>query len=108
MTFWGNLIGYQLVWFVAVIEAGSGRAWPGMAAALVFVAWQMWVSDCRGCDARLVLLAIGVGAVVDGVLADGGWLQYSAPEPALPPHGAPVWILGLWASFAMTLNRSLV
>ena len=43
MRFWANLIGYQLVWFSAVIGAGRGLAWPGVAAAGVFVAAQLAV-----------------------------------------------------------------
>ncbi|MCV6801485.1 DUF2878 family protein, partial [Achromobacter ruhlandii] len=36
MRFWANLIGYQIVWFSAVIGAGQGLAWPGVVAATLF------------------------------------------------------------------------
>lgn len=107
MKFWGNLIGYQLGWFATVIAAGHGMAWPGVLAALVFVAWQLAVSDDAGADLRLVVTALVLGVVVDGAASAFGWLAYAAATPALPPGGAPIWILGLWASFAMTLNRTL-
>ena len=29
------------------------------------------------------------------------------PRPRCRPHGAPLWILALWAAFALTLTRSL-
>jgi hypothetical protein len=44
---------------------------------------------------------------VDGAFAISGWVRYATPAPAWPPGGAPLWILALWASFAMTLNGSL-
>ena len=33
MSFWLSLIGYQAVWFAAVIGAGTALAWPGSARA---------------------------------------------------------------------------
>jgi len=107
MKFWGNLIGYQLGWFVTVIAAGRGLAWPGVLASLLFVTWQLAVSEHAGTDIKLLAVALLLGVVIDGIAAASGWLAYAAANPALPPQGAPVWILGLWASFAMTLNRTL-
>ena len=56
---------------------------------------------------RLLITALLIGAVVDGMAAATGWLRYASPSPACPPGGAPVWILMLWACFATTINRSL-
>ena len=107
MMFWCNLIGYQLVWLLVVSGASRGHPWPAMMCGAVFVAWQVVASDQPGVELRLVLLALLLGIVIDGVLHATGWLRYASPSPSLPPQGAPVWILVLWASFAMTLNRSL-
>lgn len=102
-----NFIGYQAVWFAAVIGAGTGLWWPGLAAAAAFVAWQLRVSVQRGADVRLLGVALLCGCVVDGGLSASGLARYAAPEPALPAGGAPLWILALWASFSLTLNSSL-
>ena len=37
LHFWGNLLGYQAVWFIAVIGAGHGWAWPGPISALSLI-----------------------------------------------------------------------
>jgi hypothetical protein len=107
MSVWANLIGYQAVWFVAVIFAGRGEPWPGIIAALVFVGWQLAVS--RQPRASLAVLAIAVvcGAVIDGLLRGLHLADYAASGPAWPTGGAPVWILGLWACFSLTLNGPL-
>lgn len=105
MRFWANLVGYQLVWFAAVIGAGRGLAWPGVLAALVFVALQWHASPQRGGDARLVLVALLAGIVIDGALAASDLLAYAAAMPGIA--WAPAWIVTLWAAFAMTLNHSL-
>jgi len=106
MSFWGNLLGYQLVWLLAVGGAAHGRAWPGVAGACAFVAWQALGSAQPLVEWRLAALAMACGLAVDGVMAHCGWVRYAAASPALPP-GAPLWIEALWAAFAMTLNGSL-
>lgn len=105
MKAFANFAGYQLVWFCAVIAAGRGLAWPGALAAAVFVAWQLAVSEQRGADARLIAVALPAGALIDGALAASGAAAYAAPWPST--GFAPVWILGLWCAFAMTLTHTL-
>lgn len=105
MALWHNAIGYQVVWFCAVIGAGDGRWWPGVAAAAAFIAWQFAVSNRRAADLRLVALALACGLVGDGTLAASGWGTYAASP--LGDRAAPPWILAVWMSFAMTLRVSL-
>jgi hypothetical protein len=105
MALWLNAIGYQGVWFCAVIGAGSGRWWPGVAAAMGFVAWQWTVSRQRMADLRLLAVALGCGLVIDGAMAASGLAGYAAAWPSAA--FAPAWILAVWAAFAMTLNQSM-
>jgi hypothetical protein len=107
MMFWVNLLGYQLVWFINVSSVAHGNPWLGVLASVTFVISQMLLSEHPTVDMRLLAVAVLLGSAVDGVLAASGSARYAAPSPALPPGGAPLWILGVWASFALTLNRSL-
>jgi hypothetical protein len=100
---WANFLGYQAVWFAAVIGASNGVWWPGVAAALVFVSWQLAVSNQRNAELKLLAMALLCGCLIDGTLAESGLARYAAPAPV----GAPLWILALWASFSLTLNSSL-
>lgn len=108
MTRWANFAGYQAVWFAAAIGAGRGLWWPGVAAALAFCALHFALSkDGRDRDLRLLGMSLACGIVVDGPLAANGLVHYAAATPALPPGGAPLWILSLWAAFALTLRHSM-
>jgi hypothetical protein len=107
MRTWVNFLAYQAVWFAVVASAAHGHAPLGMAASAAFVIAQLGLSRNRALDARLMAAAALAGLIVDGTLGFSGWLRYASPEPAFPPHGAPLWILCLWAAFALTLTRSL-
>jgi len=100
MSFWVILVAYEAVWFITVISAGHGRAWPGLLAAATFAVWRLRRSERRPIELRLMALALGLGLLLDGGLANKGFLVYAAAWPA---GIAPTWILGLWLSFALTI-----
>ncbi|MDE2137946.1 MAG: DUF2878 domain-containing protein [Gammaproteobacteria bacterium] len=102
-----NLLGYQIVWLIAVVGAGRGLVWPALAGLAVFAAWQLARSQAPRSDLKLCAVALVLGVLLDGALAHSGLLRYAAPQPAVPAGGAPLWILALWGAFALTLNHSL-
>ena len=104
---WTSLIGYQVVWFVAVIFAGRGQPWPGVLAALVFVVWQLGVTTQRRSAVWVLAIALVCGVVIDGLVRGLHLADYAAASPSVPVGGAPAWILGLWACFSLTLNGPL-
>jgi hypothetical protein len=111
MKFLFNFLGYEAVWFAAVIGAGRGFWWPSVVAAAIFaISHTAIVARTpaeRSVDLRLLAVALALGVAVDGGLAWSGSIDYAADVPALPPGGAPLWILAMWAAFALTLRHSL-
>jgi hypothetical protein len=107
MRFWSNLAGYQAVWFITVIGAGRGLAWPALLAAFCFIGWQLALSKQRRLEYKLLAAAVFFGACVEGTLAWSGTAHYATSSLSIPAGGAPLWILSLWASFSMTLTQSL-
>ncbi len=102
--FWANVIGNQLVWLCAVIGAGHGLRWPALVAAAAYVGSQLALTAQPSVELRLMLVAIGCGLLVDGLAGASGWVTYAAANERA--WIAPVWILALWAAFAMTLTVS--
>jgi len=105
MSFWLSLIGYQAVWFAAVIGAGRGLAWPGVLGMLIYAAVQLAGARRLRTDLGLIAAGLVFGLLLDGTLGRSGLVRYAAgwPNPAL----APAWILALWVSFALTFSQSL-
>lgn len=109
-----NVLGYQAVWFAAVAGAGHALWWAGPLAALAFAAghfgWSVSAADRgadRAADLRLMVIAGLCGIVLDGTMSSTGLIDYRGDAVALPPGGAPLWILSMWMAFALTLRHSL-
>jgi len=105
VNLWINALAYQATWLVAIGGAARGWWWLGPLGATLFAIWQLRVSLRHRADALLLLYAMMAGFAVDSTFAQSGLISYNAPVPW--PQLAPVWIVALWASFALTLNHSL-
>ncbi len=105
MNLWINAIAYQGTWLIAIAGAARGQWWTGPLALAAFAAWQLTVSRQRRADAGLMLSAAALGFLVDSAFVQAGLVAYAAPLPWA--KFAPVWIVALWMSFALTLNHSL-
>jgi hypothetical protein len=105
MSFWLSLLGYQAVWFIAVIGASHGVAWPAAASMLVYALLQLLIARNWRADLSLMAVALLMGFLLDGALVRGGLASYVAgwSDATL----APVWILALWMAFALTFTQSL-
>ncbi len=85
--------------------AGRGYWWLGLPVLAAFIGYHFWISDCKKADAQLLLISIILGFIADSALVQLGLLRF---EQALPWAGfAPIWIVSLWAGFALTLNHSM-
>ena len=105
MNLWINAVCYQATWLAAIGGAARGWWWLGPLMALLFAAWQLRVSLRQRADVRLLGCAMVIGFAVDSMFAQAGLIGYGAAYPW--PQLAPLWIVALWASFALTLNHSL-
>ena len=100
-----NALLFQACWLGFVAGAAHGRWWIGFVLLLGFAAWQLRHSRAPRADLLLVGLAAVLGFAVDSAFVQGGLMRYVEPVPWA--GFAPVWIVGLWMAFALTLNHSM-
>lgn len=96
---------YQVGWFACVLGAASHRPWTGFLVAVILIGVHLTLSLERSLEARLLVLATVVGAVVEMVQMAAGTYRFTSGtvNSALPPP----WLLAMWAQFATTFRFSL-
>lgn len=103
MKTWANIIGYEAVWLLAVWGARVDIWWLGPLAMLPFAAF--YLSRREGWRDAMLLLTVGlIGACMDSVLAMSDLLAYATAVPST--RLAPLWIIAIWMSFALTLRHT--
>lgn len=100
MNFWLTLIGYEVVWFAAVMGAGHDLWWPGVVATVLFAIWRLAVSPQRRIEIRIAIAALALGILFDAVLVEMNLTHYAA---AWPVPMLPAWLTALWVAFALTI-----
>jgi len=100
-----NFLFFQAGWFACVLGAARGYPVAGAAIALGIAAAWVGLAARPSREAVLVGAAVALGLVLDTLLAQSGWLVFEGAVPFAA--AAPVWMLALWALFAVTLNVSM-
>lgn len=104
MSFWLNVVGFQLCWFASVLGAANGI--PGFGPLVVGIWLALHLSMNRTTsEIPLVVVAALAGYILDSLLVALGFISF----PAHASYGwpSPLWMVGLWAAFAATLRWSL-
>ncbi len=104
-AFLANLVSFQVCWFAFVWGGASGRWWLGFIPLAVFMAWQLKASRWPKADLGLMGMALLLGIVIETGMAASGLFAYASPVPSTTL--APLWMLGMWLNFALTINHSM-
>lgn len=97
---------YLVGWFFLVHSAARGFAWEGLLLAAVIVIVHLWSTEHKLSELTLIFFSIVAGFLIESFFIFCGVLSYASPNH-LFPQLAPLWILGLYAIFAITINHSL-
>lgn len=98
-----NILALKIIWLLAVIGAANGIIWPSLLGVLCFAFWQLSPSRKHRNDMLFVCLAIPIGFCLDSLWQTVALIDFASGFN----YAAPTWIIGLWASFALTFNHSL-
>jgi len=105
MNWFANFIFFQIGWFACVLGGANQVPWLGVVVTGLAVAYHLWQAAQPRLELMLVLLAGGLGALLDSLPVALGWLTY--PSGMFLAGAAPSWIIAMWILFATTLNVSL-
>lgn len=100
-----NFVGFDVCWFALVLSAAGGVWGWGIAAVIGFAAITLYWGGQRRSDLIVVASALLIGLIVETTLIQTGLIGFESDFPS--NQIAPLWMLGLWANFALTLNHSL-
>jgi hypothetical protein len=100
-----NYLLYEAGWFACVLGAAWGRPWLGSALGVLPIVVHVAMSRRRGDAAVLALWTAALGVVVDAMQIALGTLRFDVGTVVtwLPP----VWLVLVWAQFAMTFHFGL-
>ncbi|MFT7052623.1 MAG: hypothetical protein ACJAU1_000170 [Psychromonas sp.] len=94
--YWFNLFFFQLIWFVAVFFTVNGQIFLILSLLLHF-----YLSPNRQYDLASLITISLIGIAVDLLLSWLGLMRF--PEAVF----LPLWLVLLWAHFAVALNHGM-
>ncbi len=96
---------FQGLWFSAVYGSAHHWIWPSLLFLLVLCWWQLQPQRRAHSDTKLIIVALLMGLVIDSVWINSGVLTFTSQGPV--SWLSPMWLLALWAGFALTINHSM-
>jgi len=100
-----NYVLYQVGWFACILGAAWRQEVAGVVIALVLMAVHLWLSQEREVEVRLIATALLVGTIVESVQGAAG--TYTSTTVLDLGGNQPIWLLTLWAQFAITFRYCL-
>jgi hypothetical protein len=100
-----NILFFKLTWLACVLGGANGLAWIGPLSCIAFLlAQRQWLGASKN-EWQLVAVIASIGFLVDSSYVLSGLVQFATPWPTA--DAAPLWIVAMWANFALTLNHSM-
>ena len=100
-----NLFFFKAVWAASLAGVVFGYEWAGLVLLTFFVAWHARTAPTARADFLLAIIAMSIGLLLDTWYIRAGLIVYEGST--LSQSFAPLWILGLWVNFALTMNGCL-
>lgn len=100
-----NAVFFKLVWLACILGAAYAQVWIALLFAVAFISWQLRAKNNYFADGVLIAVCLILGFILDSTWLIRGYIRYASGDFFAPLP--PLWILCLWASFAMTFNYCL-
>jgi len=100
-----NAVLFQALWFSAVYGSANKLLWPSVISLIILGVWQLNTNRRATSDYILIFVALIIGVIIDSFWIQMGIIEYFDKRPII--WLSPMWILILWAGFALTINHSM-
>ena len=98
-----NFVLFQVIWFVFIFSAADESS-SLLIMGVTLLLLQFLKNKQFKADGLLILIAIIIGIIHDSSLSYFNFIFYMYDFNI---NYSPIWIIGLWVSFALTINHSL-
>lgn len=105
-----NFVLFQVGWFACVLGAVKQLPWVGVIFMMLFLIWHLSQALRTQPEIMLIIITVIIGGIYDFMMTSNHLLTYQSPgwsNTFVSSNMPAVWILALWAEFAMILNVSL-
>ncbi|MFK8053301.1 MAG: DUF2878 domain-containing protein [Woeseiaceae bacterium] len=98
-----NFLFFQVTWLALVAGAAKDMIWPGALLCMMFLTWEFYHASNRRGLALMLLCGLAGSIIVDGSYVLLGIAEYAMPLGPI----VPLWIMGLWIIFSLTIPQSM-
>ena len=88
-----NIFAFQVIWWAGVLAGNQLLFIP-----ILLLIWHFIVSSDKALDAKVMFIGVVIGVMTDSLLVATGLFEFTQ---------LPIWLVLLWAYFAISLNYSL-
>ncbi len=101
-----DIIGFKICWLLCAFCSVWEQPYLGPVVTLLFILIHLYIVDFKKRDIKIILIAIICGLILDSIFSIFNIIDYKGGFLTLY-NIAPLWILSMWAGFALTMLYAL-
>ena len=101
-----DLIGFKICWIACAFSTKWGNPYLGPIITLVFILLHLVIVKFDLRDIKIISLSLLIGLAIDSLFFNLNLINYQGGI-LVTFNLAPLWILSMWAGFAVTLLYTL-
>ena len=101
-----DIIGFKICWALCAFCTVWNQPYLGPLATLLFILIHLFLVKFKNRDIKVIIIAILCGLLIDSLFSLFSLIEYKGGLLATY-NLSPLWILSMWAGFAITLLYAL-
>jgi len=101
-----DIIGFKICWLLCAFCSVWEQPYLGPIVTVLFIMIHLFIVNFNKKDIQIICIAIFCGFIIDSLFSIFGFIDYQGGI-FTKYNLAPLWILSMWAGFALTMLYSL-